>query len=63
MTKMLTETSWLLDRKCNLVQLKQDLWLTQAETAIVDRGIAAIDSFLVEFAAIDERNGNDKQSK
>ena len=55
MTTMLTETSWLLDRKSNLVQLKQDFGLTQAETAIVDRGIAAIDSFLLEFAAIERR--------
>jgi hypothetical protein len=63
MTKMLTETSWLLDRKSNLVQLKQELWLTQAEAAIVDRGIAAIDSFLVEFAVPDERKAYDTERK
>ncbi len=47
--KMLIETSWLLDGRSNLVQLKQELWLTETEIAIVDRGIAALDKFLVEF--------------
>ena len=55
--KMLIETSWLLDGRSNLVQLRQELWLTETETAIVDRGIAALDKLLVEFAVTDEREG------
>jgi hypothetical protein len=49
--KMLIETSWLLDGRSNLVQLKQELWLTETEIAIVDRGIAALDKLLVEFCS------------
>jgi hypothetical protein len=57
MTEMLTETSWLLDGKSNLVLLKEEPWLTELEVAIVDQGIAAIDRFLVEYASTAERKG------
>jgi hypothetical protein len=53
MTDMSTETSWLLDGIDNLVRLKQELWLTDAEITVIDHGIAAINRFLAEFTATD----------
>ena len=53
MTDIAAEASWLLDGIDNLVRLKQKFWLTEAEIAIIDRGISAIDTFLGEPADSD----------
>jgi hypothetical protein len=53
MTDIAAETSWLLDGIDNLVRLKQQFWLTEAEIAIIERGISAIDRLLGEPANSD----------
>jgi hypothetical protein len=47
------EADWLLDSKSGLLRLKQRLLLTDAEIAIVDRGIAALDRLLQHSQWID----------
>jgi hypothetical protein len=37
MTEMAMQASLLLDSKSNLVRLRKELWLSEAEIAIVDR--------------------------
>ena len=43
------ENKWLLTGRNNLVKMRLELWLSEAEIAIVDRGIAAFDRLAAEF--------------
>jgi hypothetical protein len=54
MTEMPSEAEWLRDSKSHLVQLKDELALSDGEIAIVDRGIAALDA-LFETLTINAR--------
>jgi len=68
MTEKLTEASWLLDSRTNLLRMRQEFWLTDGEIAIIDRGIAALDAMIVRAQClrikcssangINERNPN-----
>jgi hypothetical protein len=46
MTEMLSESEWLRESKSHLVQLREELCLTEVEMTIVDRGIAALETLL-----------------
>jgi hypothetical protein len=49
MTDTSSEANWLRDGKSNLLQLRQELWLSEAEIVIVDRCITALDRVLSNF--------------
>jgi hypothetical protein len=37
---------WLIDSKRNLLEMREQIWLSESEMVIVDRGIAALDRLL-----------------
>jgi hypothetical protein len=51
MTEMLIEAGWLLDGRISLMRLRQECWLTEAEIAIIENGIAALDTLISEAFA------------
>jgi hypothetical protein len=51
MTDKLIEPGWLLDGKDNLLRMRQEFWLTEADIAILDRAVAALDRLLAELSA------------
>ena len=51
MTEKLIEAAWLLSSKDNLLRMREEMWLTDAEITIVERGIAALDSLLADAFA------------
>lgn len=53
MTEIALEASWVLEGIGNLVQLKQELWLTETDIVIIDHGIAAMNRLFAEFTAND----------
>jgi hypothetical protein len=55
MTETLTETIWLLNGKNSLLRMRQELWLTEGEIAVVERGIEAIDRLVA--LQLNDRSG------
>jgi hypothetical protein len=42
MNEFQIQTQWLIDGRLSLLRLREEIWLTEPERAVIDRGIVAL---------------------